>query len=148
MASSMEKTFSRITHVDAEINANIEHVWELLTNIESHASWNSTLNSLKGRIQEDGRIELITQLEPSRTFKLKVTSFDPPKYMVWSSGMAPFFKGVREYRLTRIGDAATRFEMKETMKGLMFPMASKHIPDMRDSFDQVAEDLKKASEDH
>lgn len=146
MASSIEKTFSRITHVDANIQANIKHVWELLTNIEKQATWNSTLKSIKGNIERGGKIELMTKVDSSRTFKLKVTSFDPPKAMIWSSGMAPFFKGEREYLLTKRGDSATYFEMKETMKGLMFPMASKHIPDMKPSFDQIAEDLKKAAE--
>jgi hypothetical protein len=146
MASSIEKTFSRITHVDTDIHAGIEQVWELLTNTEKQSDWNSTLKSIKGNIGEEGKVEVITKLDPSQTFKLKVTSFDPPNSMTWSSGMAPFFKGEREYRLTRMRDTATYFEMKETMKGLMFPLASKHIPDMKPSFDQIVRDLKQAAE--
>ncbi|MFN0155546.1 MAG: SRPBCC family protein [Gaiella sp.] len=138
----MSKSYS----VRRTINARPETVWALLTDAASYADWNPSIVSIKGPIALGETIELVSIVNPKRTFKLSVSGFEPPQTMVWSDGMPlGLFKGVRTYRLTPSGDQ-TEFSMEEVFSGLMAPLITKAIPDMTDSFNQFADGLKAGAE--
>lgn len=145
-ATTAKKTFSRETTVSILIKAAPEIIWSLLTNAPDYPRWNSTVVNIDGKIAAGKKIRLKSTVDPSRTFNLKVTTFQPPREMVWASGTAPFFSGIRTYHLKSDSDNVTIFTMTEKIGGLMFPMAAKHIPDFGNSFEQFAADLKKEAE--
>lgn len=145
-AVTIRKTFSRATSVSIRISSAPEIIWALLTNASDFPRWNSTVTSVEGRIQTGETIRLKSVLDEKRVFKLKVKSMAPAKAMTWQDGMAPFFKGVRNYELTSNPDGTTTFVMAEKIGGLMYPMAAKHIPDFDAVFEQFAADLKKEAE--
>ena len=145
-ATATHTTFSRETTVSITIKAGPEIIWALLTHAPDYVRWNSTIVSVEGEISPGEKIALKSTADPSRTFKLKVTDYEPVIKMVWASGTAPFFSGVRTYQLTPVPDKATTFTMTEKLGGVMFPMAAKHIPDFVPSFEQFAADLKKEAE--
>jgi hypothetical protein len=143
---STSSTFSRITEVKIAINATPDIVWALLTNAQDFPRWNSTVKSIDGRIQAGEKIRLKTTADHKRTFVLKVAKAERPSLMVWQSGQAPFFQGVRTYRIEKKSDNSVGFVMNEKLSGLMFPLAASQIPDFRASFEQYAADLKKQAE--
>ncbi len=119
----------------------------LLTNSASYDDWNPAVLSLEGTIALGETIDLVSIVNPKRTFNLKVAEFVPPSRMAWSDGMPlGLFKGVRTYVLEPQGGGTTRFTMEELYSGLMAPLITKAIPDMTDSFDQFADGLKSAAE--
>lgn len=129
------------------IHATPETIWSLLTDASGYPAWNPTVISVEGSIAQDQRIALTSTVNPKRKFRLKVSEFEAPRRMVWSSGMPlGLFKGARTYTLTPQGDGATEFSMEEVFSGPMEPMISKSIPDMSESFEQFAEGLKTAAE--
>lgn len=133
-------------HVTRTIAAPAETVWALLADAASYAGWNPSIARIEGRIVQGGRISLVSELNPKRTFKLKVTELDRPSRMVWSSGM-PFglFTGRRTYLLTERG-GATEFSMTEEFTGPLAGLIGKSIPDMTASFNEFADGLKAGSE--
>jgi len=145
-ATTQKTTFSRTTTVQIDIKASKTIIWNLLTDAADMARWNSTIISIQGRIQLGEKIALKSTLDESRTFKLKVQALQAEKSMVWGSGMAPFFKGVRTYQLNDTANGAVQFTMTEQLSGLTFPMAAKHIPSFDNTFDTFAADLKKEAE--
>ena len=145
-AETSRTTFSQTVSVKASINAKPEVVWALLTNGIDYPRWNSTIVSLEGEIERGKTIVLKVTIDPKRSFKLKVSRMEDGKSMVWQSGMAPFFKGVRTFELTSLGETRTQFSMIEKMGGLMFPMAAGQLPDFTAPFEQFAADLKKEAE--
>lgn len=145
-ASTTKTTFSRSTSVNIHIQAEPDIVWALLTNATDMARWNATVVSVEGTIAPGETIRLVSTLDSDRTFKLKITTFEPPHQLIWADGMAPFFRGVRTYTITPQPNGATQFTMHEKIGGLMFPMAAKHIPDFDASFEQYAADLKQEAE--
>jgi uncharacterized protein YndB with AHSA1/START domain len=132
-----KRTFSRTTSVSA---APPLVVWGLLTDAGSYTEWNSTVSSLKGDIRPGGNLELVSKLDPSRTFKLKVKDFDPPRRLSWGDAL-----GTRTYTLTGT-NGGTRFEMTEKIGGPVFPLFASKIPSFDASFEQFAADLKTAAE--
>ena len=139
-ATTEKKTFSRTTTITQTINAEPAVVWSLLTNAKEYPSWNSTVISIEGEIQNGEKIKLKSTLDPSRTFKLKVKEFIPEQTLVWGDAM-----GKREYRLEKTAEG-TKFTMTEKIGGFMFPLFASKIPSFDKSFEDATADLKKAAE--
>ncbi len=140
-AATVRKTFSRTTSVSTVIKADPAVIWALLTNAADYKRWNSTVVSIEGDIEPGEKIRLKSTLDPKRTFKLKVKTFEPEKHLVWGDS-----KGNRSYTLTPNGDGTVAFSMVEKIGGLMFPMYAKYIPPFDASFDRFAADLKQEAE--
>lgn len=138
---------SRGYRVERRIDAPPERVWGLLTDAASYESWNPTVLSLDGEIAEGQTIALVSEVNPKRTFKLKVSDVHPPTSMVWSDGMPlGLFRGARRFVAEADGGDATRFSMEELYTGPLAPLITKSIPDMIDSFERFADGLKAAAE--
>lgn len=132
--------------ISTEINATPEKIWRILTDGSNYTNWNSTIISLEGKIAAGEKIKLKSTLDPKRTFKLKVSTLHPNTKMVWEDGMAPMFKGVRTYTLSKVNTDTTLFTMTEVFSGIMLPLIAGSLPDFGPSFEQFAADLKKTTE--
>ena len=141
-----KKTFRMEYRVSTRIHADAEKIWALLTNAAEFPNWNSTIDSIQGQIAAGEKIKVHAKISPDRAFSLKVSTFLPREKMVWKSGAAPMFKGVRTYTLSPQEDGAIEFTMVEVLNGLMLPMIAGSLPDFRPSFEQYAADLKRAAE--
>lgn len=134
------------TTVTRTIQALPETVWQLLTDIASYPDWNPTIVSIEGDVALGGTVRLVSAVNPKRKFALKVTSKEPPSRMVWSGGMPlRLFSGVRTYQLAP-QDGDTVFSVTEEFSGPLSGLIVRSIPDLTDSFDQLADGLKAAAE--
>lgn len=131
--------------VAIDIEAPAQRVWSLLSDAERLVSWNSTIDSIEGRIAEGHTIQLRAAIAPDRVFKLRISDVVEDGGMVWSDGFAPVFRGVRTYRLVPIR-SGVRFEMVEVFSGLMLPMIARSLPDLGPVFETYAEELKAVAE--
>lgn len=130
----------------AEIAAAPEAVWSVLTDGAAWSSWESGVDGVDGQIGAGQTITIRSRVAPGRAFPVKVTTFEPPRTMVFSGGLPlGLFKGVRTYRLTPSG-AGTRFEMREDYSGPLLPVMWRSIPDLGPSFTQFASGLKARAE--
>jgi len=131
--------------VGVEIDADADAVWALLTDAERYPEWNSTVTELEGKIAPGETIALRSTVNPKRTFKLKVSTFEPSSRLVWEDG-GRAFKGVRTFTIEERADGTTTVTMAEVMTGTMMGMIEGKLPDFRPSFDAFAADLKRAAE--
>jgi len=130
-----------------DIAAPVEQVWSILTDAAAYPSWNSTIISMEGVIGDGETISLVSTINPKRTFRLTVSGIEAPSSMVWSDGMPlGLFSGVRTFSVVPTEDGGSTFSMVERYSGLLAPLITKSIPDMSDSFDAFAADLKVAAE--
>jgi hypothetical protein len=141
-----QTTFRQDCSVRCEIHASPERIWALLTDAQGFVSWNSTVTSLEGPIALGEKLALKVKLDPKRTFRPKVTRFEPARAMEWSDGMAPMFKGVRTFTLTARDGGGTEFAMTEVFSGVMMPLVRGSLPDFEPAFAAFARDLKIAAE--
>lgn len=133
--------------VRRSINAPAQTIWTLLTDASGYTDWNPTIVSLDGAIEVGQRITLVSTVNPKRAFKLRVDEMTAPRRLVWSDGMPlGLFKGVRTYVLSPNDAGGTDFEMEEIYSGLLAPLITRSIPDMTESFEQIADGLKAAAE--
>ena len=146
VATSSKSMFRRECAVTAEISAAPEIIWHLLTDADDMVRWNSTLTSMAGSIGLGGTVRMEVPEAPGTVFEIDVTTFTPPREMVWTQGNRVMFRGVRTYRLTPQGEGVTRFEMIEVFSGLALPMAAGRLPDFKPIFERYAADLKAEAE--
>ena len=140
-ATTVKKMFSRETSVAISIAADPSIIWTLLTNAADMARWNSTIVSVTGDIRDGGQVELVSTLDESRTFKLKIKEFVPEKRLAWGD-----FQGTRVYELKPGQNGATIFSMNEKIGGPLFPLFARMIPPFDESFETYAADLKREAE--
>jgi hypothetical protein len=128
------------------INAPIEKIWAILSDVGNFASWNSGVAKVEGSAALGSKIKLFSEVSPGKAFPLKVTAFEPNSKMVFASSM-PFglFKGERTYTLTNTG-ADVKFDMTEIYTGPLAAMITKSIPDLNPSFQKFADGLKAEAE--
>lgn len=140
-ATTTKTTFSRETTVSISIQAESSIIWSLLTNAADYPRWNSTIIAIDGTIAAGEKIELKSTLDTTRTFKLKVLTFQPESLLIWGDS-----KGQRTYTLIKNDNGTITFTMTEKIGGLMFPMYAKYIPSFDEAFEQFASDLKTEAE--
>ncbi len=129
------------------IHAPAERIWQLLTEASQYTTWNTTVESIEGRIAPSETVTVRPRLNPGRAFPVKVTEFVPPRTMVWTGGMPlGLFRGQRTFTLKQNANGTTDFDMRETFSGLLSPLIERSIPDLQPAFDQFAADLKKQAE--
>ena len=146
VATSSKSTFRRECAVTAEIAATPARIWQLLTDADDMVRWNSTLTSMAGSISPGGTVKMEVPEAPGTVFEIEVTTFTPPREMVWTQGNPIMFRGVRTYRLTPVSAEITKFEMIEVFSGLVLPMAASRLPDFKPIFERYAADLKAEAE--
>ena len=144
-AEKTRSLFRMSCTVTNRINAPADRIWALLTDAPGMPTWNSTVTSITGAIRAGEKLAIRVPIS-ERTFKVKVTTFEPNRLMVWSDGHAPMFTGVRAYTLTPNDDGTTTFSMEEVFRGVMLPMIKGSLPDFGPVFEQYAADLKGAAE--
>jgi hypothetical protein len=145
-AEKTRSTFRMTCSVKCTIHAEPERVWSLLTDAPGFARWNSTVTSIGGTIALGEKLAIQVPAALGRTFKPRVTAFEPRARMVWSDGAAPMFKGVRTYEVTTRADGVTEFAMTEVFSGVMLPLVAGSLPDFGPIFETYATDLKREAE--
>jgi hypothetical protein len=146
VATASKTLFRRECAVTAEIAAAPEQIWQLLTDADDMLRWNSTLTTMAGTIGPGGTVRMEVPEAPGRVFEITVSTFSPPREMVWVQGNPIFIRGERTYRLTPVSADATTFEMIEAFSGLALPMAAARLPDFKPIFQRYAADLKAEAE--
>jgi uncharacterized protein YndB with AHSA1/START domain len=128
------------------INAAPEKIWPILTDAAAWPSWDSGVTKVEGRVALGDQVSVTVEVNPGRTFPVKVVELNAPGRMVFQGGMPlGLFRGTRTYTLAVEG-TGTRFTMREEYTGPLAGMMFKSIPDLGPSFRRFAEGLKQRAE--
>ena len=131
----------------ATIAADPATIWAVLVHGAGYSEWDSGVASVSGEITPGGRIKVVSEAAPGRSFPVKVTEFEPGRRMRWSGGMPlGLFKGVRTFTLRPEGDGTTAFTVREEYTGPLLPLIWRSMPDLGPSFKQFANGLKARAE--
>lgn len=125
----------------AVINAPIEKVWQVLTNVQDYPNWEPNVTKVEGDVALGNQITIHTAFS-ERAFPVKVAELVPHQKMVWASGM-PFglFKGARTFTVTQLEDSV-KVHTREEFSGVLLPLFSGQIGDLTPTFDAFAKALK------
>jgi hypothetical protein len=128
------------------IAAPPETVWAILTDAPAYSDWNSGVLGLEGKVAPGEKLKLRSEVNPKRSYPVKITRFEPGRAMAWTGGIPlGLMKGVRTFSLTP-ENGATRFTLREEFSGPMLPLIWRTMPDMQPSFEKFAAGLKARAE--
>lgn len=129
------------------IGATPEKVWAVLIDTKSYPEWDPGMIRVEGHLALGQKVKFFTKFSPDRAFSVEVTSFEPGKKLTLTGGM-PFglFKSERTSTLSPREDGSIEFSTEETFSGLLFPLFSKKMPDLTESFEAFVRGLKGRAE--
>jgi hypothetical protein len=113
------------------IQAAPERIWEVLTQFDKYAGWNTFIKSIQGNAKVGEKI--IVRLEPpgakGMTFKPKVLAFETNKEFKWIGHLffPGLFDGEHRFELIDNGNGTTTFIQAEKFKGILVRMLSKML---------------------
>jgi len=112
-----------------DIQAPVDEIWRILTDLPRWTEWNRTVERTVGNIDSGAKVTVFVKQSPGRAFPLRVTELDAPRRMVWAGGM-PFglFTGTRVYELSAPAVATAVFSMREAYTGPLAGLIGKSIP--------------------
>jgi hypothetical protein len=130
-----------------DIQAPVDNIWRLLTDLPRWAQWNTTVERTVGNVERGATIKVFVKRSPGRAFPLRVTQLDAPRRMVWSGGMPlGLFRGTRVFELAASSAAVVTFTMREDYAGPLAGLIGRSIPDLQPDFDECARCLKREAE--
>jgi hypothetical protein len=131
-----------------DIDASPDKVWAIIANTPSYPSFDPTcIRVVGGKAAEGVRLRVYSTFSPERAFPVRVTSFSPPRMMVWTGGM-PFglLRGVRTFTIEERGRGRSHFTLREVFSGPMLRLIGRSIPDMTEAFEGFCKGLKELAE--
>jgi len=138
----------RESSASIDIDAPPEKVWAIIANTPSYPSFDPTcIRVVGGNAAEGVRLRVYSTFSPERAFPVRVTSFSPPRMMVWTGGM-PFglLTGVRTFTIEERGRGNSHFTLREVFSGPMLRLIGRSIPDMTEAFEGFCKGLKELAE--
>jgi len=132
--------------VTRQIDAPASKVWSILSDPAQLAAPEFGILSVSGQIAPNGRITLVSEVNPKRSFSLQVKDYEANHSMIWTGGL-PFglFTGRRAFRL-QPQEEGTYFTMEERFTGALAGLFTKHMPDLTASFEKFGDALKERAE--
>lgn len=129
-----------------QVQASADAVWAFLTDANALVAADTGITRIDGDITAGGTFKLWSEATGDRAFSIKVTEFDAPRRMVWSSGMPlGLFRGIRTFAVSS-ADEGCRVEMDEVFSGLFSGPITKSMPDLTPLFERFVEAAKQAAE--
>lgn len=111
---------------EIEIDAPVETVWEVITDLDAYHEWNPFIPTASGdpRVGERIRIRVEPPGSFGGTFRPRVEVHEPNRRLVWLGrlGLPGLFDGRHELAAESLSESRTRFVQRETFSGLLVPL--------------------------
>lgn len=138
-------------HTDRiQINAPIDFVWEVLTDVEKYGEWNPFTSQARTDFKIGSPAHLLVRMGPTK-FRITETvcAFEKPRLISWSRefGASWLLFAVREQHLEPISDTSCSYHNVDLLSGVLSPIVSLFFGSyMRHGFGDVGVALKLRAE--
>jgi len=118
-------------HTEIEIDAPVEAVWGVITDLEAYAEWNPFITQSSGEAAIGNK--LVNRMEPpdgkAMTFKPVVTAVEPTETFEWLGrlGVPGVFDGRHRFELTTTPSGGTRVAHGEHFSGVLVRFMRKSL---------------------
>lgn len=133
-----------------QINAPIDFVWDVLTEVEKYREWNSFTPQAQTDFKIGSPAHLRVRMGPMMMkIAETVCAFEKPRLIAWTKtfGVRWFLVAVRQQVLEPMDDTRCTYHNTDQLTGLMAPVVLLLNGDyMRRGFNDVAEGLKRYAE--
>ncbi|WP_435334386.1 SRPBCC family protein [Haloarchaeobius sp. TZWWS8] len=132
-----------------EIDAPVEAVWRVLTDLPNYATWNPFIPEASGTVAPGERLHVRIQPEGGRgmSFSPAVLAADENRLLQWRGRLLVpgLFDGTHSFELEPLDDGGTRLVQSEEFSGLLVPVLLDDSR-IRDGFKSMNRALKERAE--
>jgi hypothetical protein len=141
-----------VVRAEVEIEAPVERVWEVLTDLASYPEWNPFTQRVESSLELGAPVHLHTRLRRERlAHRVEfVTAIEPPTRLCWGAHIGARFllTAQRCQVLTPLAGGRTRYVTEDAIRGLLTPLVMAFWGEpMRRGFGEVALALKARAEE-
>jgi hypothetical protein len=134
----------------ADIAADRDTVWSVLTDFASYPEWNPFVREVSGDRGVGSRLRVVLQLPGRRpaTVRPTITRWEPGRALEWlgRTGIPGVFDGRHRFTLDAVA-GGTRFEHAERFSGLLAGLLLRFIGDAtREAFEAMNRALRDRAE--
>ncbi|TCK92570.1 hypothetical protein EDC19_1719 [Natranaerovirga hydrolytica] len=136
---------------EIHIQAPVEKVWKVLTDVEKYPQWNPFIKSLQGDLVEGEIIQV--ELQPAdkkpMTMRPQIILVQKERELRWKGRMflPGIFDGEHIFELTVLENQTTQFIHREKFSGIMVPFLKKMLDNnTRRGFEMMNQQLKERCE--
>ena len=129
------------------IDAPIETVWQVITDVNAYHEWNPLIPSAQGEARTGSSIDMLI-CPPGlmrRQALVKVLAVEPKREFRWLGrwGLPWILDGNHAFHLEALGPAQTQLTQKEKFSGILaIPFAPAVVPRMTQGFEAMNKALK------
>lgn len=110
-----------------QINAPIDFVWEVLTDVEKYGEWNPFTSRARTDFKIGSPVHLLVRMGPTK-FRIteRVCAFEKPRRLAWSRdfGASWLLFVVREQHLEPISDTSCSYHNVDLLSGMLSSIIS------------------------
>ncbi len=133
-----------------QINAPVDFVWEVLTDVEKYGEWNPFTSQARTDFKIGSPAHLLVRMWPGK-FRITETvcAFEKPRLIAWSRkfGASWFLFVVREQHLEPVSDTSCSYHNVDLLTGVFSPIVLLFFGGyIRRGFSDVGEALKLRAE--
>jgi len=133
-----------------QINAPIDFVWEVLTDVEKYGEWNPFTSQARTDFKIGSPAHLLVRMGPGK-FRIteRICAFEKPRLLSWSRkfGTSWLLFAVRRQHLEPISDTSCSYHNVDLLSGVLSPIVSLFFGGyIRRGFSDVGEGLKLRAE--
>jgi hypothetical protein len=135
---------------EVEIQATLEKVWDVLTDLDKYAEWNPLLYRAEGKVEIGEKVELYAKTASrDGNFNCLVTRVEPKREFAWKFHviLPILFTGEHIFRIEPIDEQRVKFIDREIFTGLLLPLQAKELEtSAKDGMLAMGEALKAVAE--
>lgn len=133
-----------------QINAPVDFVWEVLTDVEKYGEWNPFTPQARTDFKIGSPARLLVRMGPAK-FRIteNIRAFEKPRLISWSRefGTSRLLLAVREQHLEPVSDTSCSYHNVDLLSGSLSPIVSMLFGGyMRRGFGDVGAALKLRAE--
>lgn len=113
-----------------EIQATLEEVWDILTDLDKYAEWNPLLYRAEGKVEVGKKVKLSAKTASNdMNFNCLVTRVEQHHEFAWKFHViSPFlFRGEHIFQIEQSNEQSVRFIDHEIFEGLLVPLQAKKL---------------------
>lgn len=132
------------------INAPLERVWEVLTDLEHYGEWNSFVPSMKADLRVGATLTMRVHMRDNleTTSVETITALEPQRLLAWKTrSPAWILRGERFQVIKASNEQTTEYWTRESFTGFAAPLLQVlYARDLQQGFQTMARDLQAHAE--
>ncbi|GHO46209.1 SRPBCC domain-containing protein [Ktedonospora formicarum] len=132
------------------INAPLERVWEVLTDLEHYGEWNSFVPSMQADLRVGATLTMRVRMRGNlaTTSVETITALEPQRLLAWKiRSPAWILRGERFQVIKAINEQTTEYWTQESFTGIVAPLLQVLFArDLQRGFQTMARDLQARAE--